>query len=214
MGHERGLGLVFRHSYFNRLYKLRKVYLQRGSMIASNENSSAFKSELYTASTDGQRQLNFQALNLMQASFGRCGNREQQILDLGCGTGDFTLDGLLPRCLPCRQIVAVDTSRDMVEYAKKHSAHPKICYDVLDILGDGVADFVRLHGEFDRVYSSFCLNWVRDQERALRNVAALLKPDGCCLFQFSAASIRMRLQRRKVTVECWDGNSQVSSRVG
>ncbi|KAG0422226.1 hypothetical protein HPB47_001968 [Ixodes persulcatus] len=68
--------------------------------------------------------------------------KEQQFLDLGCGTGDFTRDHLLPLWPEVGRIVGVDVSRDMVEHAKRKFAHPKICYDVLDIGGNGVADFV------------------------------------------------------------------------
>lgn len=127
----------------------------------------------------------------------------QQFLDLGCGTGIVTRDVLLPRCPPFRRIVAVDASRDMVEYARRHFAHVKICYDVLDIVKDDVSGFVERYGQFDRVYSQFCLNWVKDQAKALKNVTKLMKPGGVALFRFYAATPLMRFRRKLAGMERW-----------
>ncbi|KAH7944423.1 hypothetical protein HPB52_019421 [Rhipicephalus sanguineus] len=80
-------------------------------------------------------------------------------MDLGCGTGDFTLRCLLPRCPPRARIIAVDSSEEMLSYARQMFAHPRIKYDRLDISGN-VADFAVKYGTFDRIYSFFCLNWV------------------------------------------------------
>ncbi|EEC17873.1 acid methyltransferase, putative [Ixodes scapularis] len=135
---------------------------------------------------------------------GSCGpTGGQQFLDLGCGTGNVTRDVLLPRCPPFRRIVAVDASTDMLEYARQHFAHPKISYDVLDILADNVSDFVERYGQFDRVYSLFCFNWVRDQEKALKNVAELMKPGGEAYFRFYAATPVMRFRQKLAKMERW-----------
>ncbi|KAK8783179.1 hypothetical protein V5799_015480 [Amblyomma americanum] len=111
-----------------------------------------------------------------------------QFLDVGCGTGDFTRDCLLPRCHPCRRIVATDWSSDMIEYARSHSSHEKIEYQQLDIAGDGVADLLRRYGRFHRVYSFYCLHWVKNQDVALKNISELLRPDGECLLLFPASN--------------------------
>ncbi|KAM7301463.1 juvenile hormone acid O-methyltransferase [Ixodes scapularis] len=129
--------------------------------------------------------------------------KEQQFLDLGCGTGDFTRDHLLPLWPEVGRIVAVDVSQDMVEYAKRKFSHPKIYYDVLDIGGNGVADFVRRYGQFDRVYSFLCLHWTRDQEKAFKNIADLMKPGGECLLYFIASVSSMRLGRKLLTLDRW-----------
>ncbi|KAL1473093.1 hypothetical protein MTO96_038931 [Rhipicephalus appendiculatus] len=41
---------------------------------------------------------------------------------------------------------------------------------VWNISGD-VDKFIAKYGRFDRIYSFFCLNWVRDQGQAMRNVS-------------------------------------------
>lgn len=129
--------------------------------------------------------------------------KKPQILDVGCGTGDFTRDHLLPRCPDVERIVAVDISQDMVEFAKKHFAHPKIRYDVFDISRHDMTEFVERYGQFDRVYSFFCLSWTNDQETALKNIEELLKPGGGCLLLFTATSSIMRLRKKLSSIDHW-----------
>ncbi|EEC10084.1 conserved hypothetical protein [Ixodes scapularis] len=140
--------------------------------------SSTMRPDEYVARNKVQRENSIYALELLEGSFGSDDTSDHQFLDVGCGPGDVTRDCLLPRCPPCRRIVAVDVSEDMVKYAQEHFAHPKICYDVLDIGSKDISDFVERHGEFDRVYSFFSLHWITDQETVLKNVAKLMKPGG------------------------------------
>ncbi|KAH8022713.1 hypothetical protein HPB51_001934 [Rhipicephalus microplus] len=58
-----------------------------------------------------------------------------RFIDIGCGTGNFTLNYLLKRCSSqCRELVGVDNSPAMLEYAKTHHRHEKIRYLHLDIV--------------------------------------------------------------------------------
>ncbi|KAL1486389.1 hypothetical protein MTO96_046984 [Rhipicephalus appendiculatus] len=66
-------------------------------------------------------------------------------------------------------------------------AHPRIEYDHLDISGD-VDKFIAKYGTFDRIYSFFCLNWVRDQGQAMRNLSSLLSSGGESVLVFPAWS--------------------------
>ncbi|XP_040063949.1 juvenile hormone acid O-methyltransferase-like [Ixodes scapularis] len=158
--------------------------------------------DIYIVNNNPQRAFNLRILDLLQASFME-DTKEQQFLDVGCGTGDFTRDHLLPRCTPLERMVAVDVSEDMVEYAKKNFAHPKIFYDVLDISGNGVADFVERYGQFDRVYSFLCLQWTNNQEAVFKNIGGLLKPGGGCLLLFGASSSGVRLNKTLATMDHW-----------
>ncbi|XP_077529159.1 juvenile hormone acid O-methyltransferase-like isoform X2 [Haemaphysalis longicornis] len=141
--------------------------------------------ERYMSGNDLQRRHNLSILDFCQSTFLQDTDDTTQILDVGSGTGDFTRDCLLPRCLPCRRIIGVDCSWDMVEYARRHSNHEKLQYHLLDIDSD-VTDFVRRHGRFGRVYSFYCLHWLKDPAIALKNIAELLTDDGECLLAFSA----------------------------
>ncbi|KAL1442901.1 hypothetical protein MTO96_030560, partial [Rhipicephalus appendiculatus] len=137
-------------------------------------------------------------------TFSRDPDETQQFLDVGCGIGDLTRDELLPRCLPCRRIVGVDVSGEMVAHAERHFRHDKLEYAKLDIASDeDVTQFVDEYGLFDRVYSFNCLVWVRDQERALKNVARLLKPRGECLLVFHASMHALDVNRSLVETKRW-----------
>ncbi|KAM7298397.1 juvenile hormone acid O-methyltransferase-like [Ixodes scapularis] len=165
--------------------------------------SSTMRPDEYVVRNKVQREKSIYALKLLEGSFGSDDTSDHQFLDVGCGPGDVTRDCLLPLCPPCRRIVAVDVSEDMVKYAKEHFAHPKICYDVLDIGSKDVSDFVERHGVFDRVYSFFSLHWITDQETVLKNVAKLMKPGGGCLLLFTASSPMMRFRKKMAKMERW-----------
>ncbi|KAL1472350.1 hypothetical protein MTO96_039396 [Rhipicephalus appendiculatus] len=139
----------------------------------------------YARKNGDQRLLNLKALDMVEKDLEHKYDRTLQFLDLGCGTGDFTCQWLLPRCPPRARIVAVDSSQEMLSYARQMFSHPRIEYDHLDISGD-VDKFIDKYGTFDRIYSFFCLNWVRDQDQAMKNVSSLLSSGGECVLVFPA----------------------------
>ncbi|CAN8007522.1 unnamed protein product, partial [Ixodes pacificus] len=110
---------------------------------------------------DFQRTLNIRTLERMGTSFKSRPNTGQQFMDIGCGTGDFTRQELLPRCQPCRRIVATDIGESVVRFARENFSHPQIEYQAHDISKD-VSGLVRKYGQFNRVYSFFALHWVKD----------------------------------------------------
>ncbi|KAH7939936.1 juvenile hormone acid O-methyltransferase [Rhipicephalus sanguineus] len=167
-----------------------------------------YNSKLYASNDDHQRELNLKVLDLFQMAFASKVCEDYQFLDIGCGTGDFTRDWLLPRCSPCKRIVAVDASEDMLAYARLHCAHPSVEHDYLNI-GDDVNDFVKKYGKFNRIYSFFCLNWVKDQARAMKNVSTLLTTGGECLLVFPAWSPTRMLWRKVAELERWIKFSKV-----
>lgn len=140
--------------------------------------------EMYTNSASKvAKYFNLKVLDILQMSFDTGTEDEMQFLDIGCGTGQFTREDLLPRCLPCKRIVATDVSEDMLDYAKKNYSHPQIVYDIMNIGGD-VSSFVEHYGQFQRVYSFFCLHWVKDKEVVMNNISRLLTSGGECLLLF------------------------------
>ncbi|KAL1484226.1 hypothetical protein MTO96_032706 [Rhipicephalus appendiculatus] len=82
----------------------------------------------------------------------------------------------------------------MLSYARANSVHPNIQHDYLNVGGE-VTDFVEKYGRFDRIYSFFCFNWLRDQAKAMSNVSRLLTPSGECLLVFPAWSPTRMLWR-------------------
>ncbi|CAN8031043.1 unnamed protein product [Ixodes persulcatus] len=148
-------------------------------------------------------------LRSVQGSFPSVPTEDQQFLDLGCGPGNITRDVLLPQCPPCRRLVAVDSSEDMLKYARERFSHPKICYDTLDIVPDDLSDFVGRYGLFDRVYALHLLNWLKDQEQALKNIATLMRPGGEALFIFTASTPQMRFRKKLAGMPRWSKYAKI-----
>lgn len=168
-----------------------------------------YNSRLYADNDQLQRALNLKVVDLLHMAFASADDTEnQQFLDIGCGTGDFTRDWLLPRCPPCRRFVAVDASEEMLSYARANNAHPKIHYDYLNAQGD-VMDFVKEYGRFNRIYSFFCFNWLKDQAKAMSNVSQLLTPSGECVLVFPAWSPTRELWRQIAQLNRWKKFSKV-----
>lgn len=160
-----------------------------------------FNPNSYERSHNWIREENIIALKktTFQKHFSQC----QRILDVGCGTGDFTRDVLLPWNQPCHSIVAVDVSTLMVDYARRNHAHSRIRYEVLDITTPDVTLFLDKHGKFTRIYSFCCLNWIRDQEAAFRNIGRLLTDDGECLLLFTAPFFLYDVWLEMAKMERW-----------
>ncbi|XP_054933776.1 juvenile hormone acid O-methyltransferase-like [Dermacentor andersoni] len=167
-----------------------------------------YNSELYVNNDDRQRELNLKVLDLLQMAFSSQATECHQFLDIGCGTGDFTRDWLLSRCPPCKRIIAVDASEDMLAYARQHCTHPSIEFEYLNI-GDDVSNFAKKYGKFDRIYSFFCLNWVKDQAQAMKNVSTLLTSRGECLLVFPAWSPTRMLWRKVAKLDRWSKFSKM-----
>ncbi|CAN7996776.1 unnamed protein product [Ixodes hexagonus] len=149
-------------------------------------------------------------LGALHGTFPSGSTKDQQFLDLGCGPGNITRDVLLTQCPPCRRFVAADSSEDMLAYARKHFAHPKICYEALDILANNdVSDFVRRYGRFDLIYSLLCFNWLRDQAKAFKNVAKVMKPGGEGLFWFHASAPQMRFRQKLTRMRRWNKYAKI-----
>ncbi|CAN7990123.1 unnamed protein product [Ixodes hexagonus] len=147
---------------------------------------ASFDPERYSNVTGDTKPRNMEAL--MITEFRRPSSDCEQMLDIGCGTGSFTRDVLLPWSKPCRKMVAIDAVQTMVDYAKANYAHPDVRYEVLDAAGD-VTKFLDKHGRFHRIYSFYCLHWIRDQKAAFANIGKLLKDGGGCLLLFCAQFI-------------------------
>ncbi|XP_049511671.1 uncharacterized protein LOC119464985 isoform X4 [Dermacentor silvarum] len=161
--------------------------LQDRIMKADAGKSPRFQADQYALNNRLQRKDSNFVLDFCQPTFLQGCHQKMQFLDVGCGTGDFTRECLLPRCLPCRRIVATDWSLDMIKYAKRHWDHVKIDYQQLDISAD-VTNFLIINGPFHRIYSFYCLHWVKKQDIALKNIARLLTPEGECLLLFPASN--------------------------
>lgn len=102
-------------------------------------------------------------------------NKEQTILDLGCGTGTLTAQ---LRNLGSK-VVGVDSSQSMIDKAKEQ-------FDNIDFM---VCDALELpfENEFDVVFSNAVFHWISDHDALLSNVHKVLKSDGLLVCEFGAS---------------------------
>ena len=98
----------------------------------------------------------------------------ERALDVGCGTGGLTL--MLARSLPRGEVIGVDLCTEVLEIARRKA----------EAAGLGNASFRRgdalslsfVDESFDLVVSSFLLPWVPNPDRALGEIARVLKRSG------------------------------------
>ncbi|CAN7937857.1 unnamed protein product [Ixodes hexagonus] len=166
--------------------------------------------ECYASANVLQRTASTEAFELLRRSTRSVSRPDEQILDVGCGTGDFTREQLLPRCQPCRRIVATDVSESMVRYAKERFGHPQIAYEVHGIEED-ISGLLSKYGKFDRVYSFYTLHWVKDQKVALRNIADLMTDDGEAFLLFPGRWAGYDAWRKIVQMNRWKPYQEVGA---
>ncbi|MGX4694497.1 class I SAM-dependent methyltransferase [Streptomyces sp. JNUCC 63] len=133
------------------------------------------------------------ALNstLVAASGARPGDR---VLDVGCGPGIFA--GRLADAVgPGGQVVGIDPSAPMIEYASRHTGRAANCRFVL-----APAQSLDLpDGEFDVVTSTFAMHHIPEahRETALAQMYRVLRPGGRLLIAdaFPSGPVTPRVTR-------------------
>lgn len=98
----------------------------------------------------------------------------QRLLDVGCGLGDAAI-ALADDLGPTGALVAVDASAEMIAGARRRAsaAEGAVRFDV----GDAVA-LAAPDGAFDVVRSERLLQWVPEAERAVVEMARVVRPGG------------------------------------
>jgi trans-aconitate 2-methyltransferase len=108
----------------------------------------------------------------------------ERILDVGSGDGSLTRK--LAASVPRGSVLGLDASAQMVEAAQRLQ-EPNLRFAHLDILD---ADF---HEEFDVVFSSATLHWVKDHRRLLGVLYRAVKPGGVVRLSFAGEGNCSRL---------------------
>ena len=103
----------------------------------------------------------------------------ERVLDIGCGDGRITAQ--LASRLPMGEVLGIDLSRDMINFAEgKYPA--ETCSNLAFQWGD--ANELDFDDEFDLVVSFACLHWVKDHLPILKGIERSLVPSGRVLLQF------------------------------
>lgn len=141
---------------------------------------------LYQRSNPMQRNDAKQMIDTFSHQFKWRPDGKDSLLDIGCGSGDVTIDFILPVLPPkFTRLVGVDISDGMLNYARQSYQHSKIVFEKLDV---GLPlESKAWTVPFDHVTSFYCLHWVRDQQQAVSNIYNLLAPEGDCLLVYLAS---------------------------
>ena len=119
---------------------------------------------------------------------------EEEILDVGCGSGDVTSSLLYP-AIPVRcRVTGCDVSQEMVQYARENHQADNIHFSHLDIASPAQPRLTFPAG-FHKIFSLYCLHWVRDLPTAIRNIHTLLLEGGQSLLIFLASNPVFRMYR-------------------
>ena len=106
-------------------------------------------------------------------------NKADSILDLGCGTGNLTLE--LARLAPEGSVTGLDPSDEMLKKALDISRGiPNLSFI------KGSAQGMDFEAAFELVFSNSALQWVKEQRQAIERTYRALKPGGRITFQMPA----------------------------
>ena len=104
----------------------------------------------------------------------------ESILDIGCGDGKISVK--LKTLLPHGEVVGIDSSCEMIQFANKtylESDNQGISFHTMD------ATQISFDRGFDIVFSNSALHWVKDQLSVLKCVNKCLKKNGRIFFQMT-----------------------------
>ncbi|HKA03574.1 MAG TPA: class I SAM-dependent methyltransferase [Acidimicrobiales bacterium] len=101
------------------------------------------------------------------------------VLDVGCGTGGFTLE-LARRISPGGYVVGVDVDPDLIDRARER-AWDASASNVTFVVGDA-ASYPFRPGEFDAIASRFGTMFFADPVGAFRSLGTALSPGGLLTF--------------------------------
>lgn len=99
--------------------------------------------------------------------------QQDDILDVGCGTGSLTLE--LSK-YSNGNIVGIDISQEMLEQASsklQNGSAKNVCFKLKDIMG-----YDDIKNKFDVIFSNSTLQWVNKQSLLFGKFYKLLKPNG------------------------------------
>jgi len=126
----------------------------------------------YSRHSDSQLEWAKELINKLQLQ----GN--ERILDIGCGDGKVTK--LISEYVPEGEVIGIDNSEEMIEYASKKYSKPE--YGNLNFIKMDATQ-IAFEEYFDIVFSNAALHWVVDHIPVLKGIHRSLKQNGKVLVQ-------------------------------
>jgi cyclopropane fatty-acyl-phospholipid synthase-like methyltransferase len=106
------------------------------------------------------------------------------VLEVGCGTGNYTV----PVARRCKEVLAVDSSPEMLEYLQDRLPREGLA-NVEARLGQLPDRLGATPGEFDGAMVIGVLNYAEDLKQSLQMLASVLKPGGWAVFNVPVPTI-------------------------
>jgi SAM-dependent methyltransferase len=126
---------------------------------------------------------------IVHAALGRLTRPSDAVLEVGAGTGHYTL----PIARRCARVVALDAAPDMVDYLRaraEREGQPNIETGV-----GRLPDGLDVAGPFDGVVCLGVLGYVEDFDGALRALAQCLRPGGWALLSMPPRTLEGGVHR-------------------
>ena len=100
--------------------------------------------------------------------------KKLKILDLGCGTGEFSKK--IIKNLRVESIELIDLSSEMIKISKSKIRNISSKFNVNDF------DYYKGYEKFDLIVSNMSLHWSLDIEKLCKSIASALKPGSIFIF--------------------------------
>ncbi len=134
----------------------------------------------YHANSRIQQWISEQLLKDVKTRFAATTSPHSTFLDIGCGSGQVTASVL--DVFKGVNIIGIDPSSDMIDYAQHHLKSPHLTFRV-----DRAEELKTIPDKsVDAIVSFTCLHWVQDQAAAFRSMYRVIKPGGWMGLIFAA----------------------------
>ena len=95
----------------------------------------------------------------------------------------------------------------MIQHAKTNYTKPRVTFAQLDIAKELPNN--KVTRTFSKIFSFYCLHWIKDQGVALHNIHRLLEPNGEALMVFLAKNPLFEVYRKLAAKPEWASIMQV-----